>query len=356
MKYIYQELMHLFQQGRFSVLATIIRQGGPSPRGLGTKCLIMEDGSLVGTIGGGLLEARAIKESRQVFDTGLPLRLYYSLKGTDVADTDMLCGGEVEVFLEPVSPGKMSHLAIFQEMVKVQNRGGQGLLVTVLDRERWLFGEVPKAFLNRDGLSTGSMRGEGGLEDALRQRMDEILSAGQPLLISLAEGEERVEIFVEPVISDPVLYVFGGGHVSREIVPLASRVGFKVVVIDDREAFAKAESFPGAREVFQYSFNDVMEKIPVGDSSYLVIVTRGHMHDKTVLSQALRSDARYIGMIGSKRKKKIIFEKLLQEGFIHKDLERVHSPIGLDIGAETPEEIAISIVAQLIKVRAGLDS
>jgi len=186
--------------------------------------------------------------------------------------------------------------------------------------------------------------------------MDEILSAGQPLLISLAEGEERVEIFVEPVISDPVLYVFGGGHVSREIVPLASRVGFKVVVIDDREAFAKAESFPGAREVFQYSFNDVMEKIPVGDSSYLVIVTRGHMHDKTVLSQALRSDARYIGMIGSKRKKKIIFEKLLQEGFTHKDLERVHSPIGLDIGAETPEEIAISIVAQLIKVRAGLDS
>jgi xanthine dehydrogenase accessory factor len=152
-----------------------------------------------------------------------------------------------------------------------------------------------------------------------------------------------------------VLYVFGAGHVSRHIVPLAVTVDFKVVVIDDREEFADVCHFPDAKEVRQCLFEGVMESLAVDESSFLVIVTRGHMHDKNVLAQALRSKAGYIGMIGSDRKRKIIYEKLLEEGFTEEDLSRVHSPIGIDIGAETPEEIAISIVGELIKVRAGMD-
>jgi xanthine dehydrogenase accessory factor len=130
-------------------------------------------------------------------------------------------------------------------------------------------------------------------------------------------------------------------------------VGFKVVVIDDRPEFADPEKFPKAEDVHYYSFDSVMERLPVDGSSYVVIMTRGHSHDKTVLAQALKSPAGYIGMIGSRRKISIIFGKLLEQGFTQEQLDRVHSPIGIDIGAETPEEIAVSIIAELIKVRAG---
>ncbi|MCP4668449.1 MAG: XdhC/CoxF family protein, partial [Deltaproteobacteria bacterium] len=174
-----------------------------------------------------------------------------------------------------------------------------------------------------------------------------------PAILTFEEGGGKVEVFVEAFISDPALFIFGGGHVSREIVPLANLVGFKVVVIDDREEFAKTEQFPQAREVHQYPFEGVMDRLAVDASSYLVIVTRGHIHDKMVLEQSLRTKAGYIGMIGSRRKRNMIYENLLEQGFTQKDLARVHSPIGLDIGAETPEEIAVSIVAELIQVRAG---
>jgi xanthine dehydrogenase accessory factor len=161
-----------------------------------------------------------------------------------------------------------------------------------------------------------------------------------------------LELFVEPLASEPVVYVFGGGHVSLQIVPLAARVGFKVVVVDDRAEFADPHNFPEAWKVHQYPFEDVLDKFPVDESSYFVIVTRGHIHDKTVLTQALRIPAKYIGMIGSRRKRNMIYDALLKEGFTKDDMDRVHAPIGLDIGAETPEEIAVSIVGELIKVRA----
>jgi xanthine dehydrogenase accessory factor len=126
-------------------------------------------------------------------------------------------------------------------------------------------------------------------------------------------------------------------------------------VIDDRQEFADIKNFPDAKEVHKFPFEGVMERLPVDESSYLVIVTRGHVHDKDVLAQALKTDARYIGMIGSTRKRNIIYEKLIEEGFTKEELNRVHSPIGLEIGAETPEEIAVSIVAELIMIRAGMD-
>jgi xanthine dehydrogenase accessory factor len=316
----------------------------------------MDDGSFVGTIGGGILEARVIEEAGKVFASRVSHRLFFTLKGTDVADTDMLCGGDVEVFLEPVSPESLGHLAVFEEVIKARKRGGAGLLATVIDREMWLFGDVPKAFLDRKGRTTGSLSRDRGIEDILEAEMDRFLSSKQASIVDARDKEgKNIEIFVEPIVSSPVLYVFGAGHVSRQIVPLAALVDFQVVVIDDREDFANAEYFPEAGDIHQCPFEGVMDRLPVDESSFLVIVTRGHMHDKTVLAQALRTKAKYIGMIGSSRKRKVIYEKLMDEGFSKEDLSRVHSPIGLEIGAETPVEIAVSIVAELIKVRAGKD-
>ena len=354
MKEIYVKLLEMFEKNCFTVLATIIQQAGPSPRGIGTKCLIMEDGSIAGTIGGGALEAETLAEASRVFESGLPRQLHFSLTGQDVEDTDMLCGGEMAVFLEPVSPQRMSHLAIFQRVMKLLNWGGKGLLATVLDEDRWWQGHIPKLFLDHSGEKVGSLLGVEEIDDALLAKADQFFSSPRPLIVPLIDDAgNSVDIFVEPIVSSPVLYVFGGGHVSKQIVPLAAHVGFNVVVTDDREEFADAGRFPDAMEVHHTPFQGILDTFSIDNASFIVIVTRGHMHDKEVLSQALKTDAKYIGMIGSKRKRNIIYQKLMEEGVSEQDLCRVHSPIGLEIGADTPEEIAVSIVAELIKERAN---
>ena len=353
MKEIFETLDQLFKRDGSAVLATIIRQAGPSPRGAGTKCLIMDDGSFVGTIGGGILEAQTLEKAREVFDAGLPVRLYFSLEGTDVAETDMLCGGRVEVFLEPISALNPVHVAVFQEAGKGLRQGGGGLLITLIDRERWQDEESPKLFLGKNGERAGSLPKAKGVEDLLAKRLGKIMRSRQLSLFSMNDDEGNpVEVLAEPIIAASFLYVFGAGHVSKQIVPLANLVGFHVVVIDDREEFADPRFFPEAKEISYIPFEGAMERLAIDKSSFVVIVTRGHMHDKTVLAQSLKTGAKYIGMIGSRRKRDIIYEKLLEEGFTKQDIDSVYSPIGLDIGAETPEEIAVSIVAELIKVRA----
>jgi len=164
-----------------------------------------------------------------------------------------------------------------------------------------------------------------------------------------------LEIFVEPVLPQPTLYIFGGGHVSTAVAPLAHQAGFKIAIVDDRESFANAERFPMATEIFT-SYAEAFEKIQPSSSTYFLIVTRGHSGDMRVLAWAVGCEARgftprYIGMMGSKRKVIAVYKALEKEGFLAAQFERVHAPVGLDIGALTPEEIAVSIAAELIAVR-----
>jgi len=353
---LYPTIEMLLNEGRSAVLATIVRQAGPSPRGVGAKCLIMDDGSFVGSVGGGVLEAETLKEAARVFHSGLPARLHFSLDGKDVFETDMLCGGHVEVFLEPLPIGQPSCAGLFRIIAEDLRNGQSGLLITLMDPSHWHGGVIPKMFLRRTGETWGSLPGAQVISDAFllegkRFGRSRTLSAGE----MKDDAGTPVDVLVEPVSAPSTLYVFGAGHVSRQIVPLASRVGFRVMVVDDREEFADPFHFPTAAEVRCLPFDDIMERLPVDGASFLVIVTRGHMGDKRVLAQGLRTKARYIGMIGSKHKRKLIYQALLDEGFTQSDLERVHSPIGIDIGAETPEEIAVSIVAELIQVRAGME-
>ncbi len=353
MEDIYAKIVELLKKNRFSVLATMIRQTGAAPRHAGTKFLIVEDGSFIGTIGGGLLEAQVLEGAKKVLKTRAPLRLNFILKGKDVEKTDMICGGDAEIFLEPVSPENPNYLDIFKRAVDVNRRGGAGVVATIVNEAKWQAEHIPKLFMDPDGESIGALSGLKEAEDALRDQLKRVMTQGEPNIIVCHDDEgNELELFVEPLASEPILYVFGGGHVSFQIVPLAARVGFKVVVVDDRAEFADPDNFPDAWKVHQYPFEGVLDKFPADESSYLVIVTRGHIHDKTVLSQALRTPAKYIGMIGSRRKRNMIYDALLKEGFTKDDIGRVHAPIGLDIGAETPEEIAVSIVAELIKIRA----
>ena len=354
METLFPHILKAFEENRPAVLATLIKRTGSAPRDAGTRFVVLEDGRFQGTIGGGTFEARVLQEARRVIESGRASRYEFHLTGEDVEDTEMICGGEGEVFLEPVLPGNSLHVQVFERALEVLRSGGAGVLATALDPDRWSGDETPKAFMEFEGDVLGSLLGQRPMPQALVQSLSRFQGKKQTRVAMLEDGSGGViEVLLEPVAADPTLYVFGGGHVASQIAPLAARVGFQVVVIDDRAEFADPARFPEAHQVIQAPFEGLMEQLSVDPASYLVIVTRGHSHDKEVLAQALDTDARYVGMIGSNRKIGIIFNRLREEGISQGRLDRVHSPIGIDIGAETPEEIAVSIVAELIRVRAG---
>jgi xanthine dehydrogenase accessory factor len=255
---LFEEIVKMRRAGQRGALATIVHTNGSIPSYESSRMLVREDGSLVGTIGGGCVEAEVWAAAKEVMDKEAPRKMVFNLNNEATYDNGLICGG-------------------------------------------------------------------------------------------------TVEIFVEPILPQPMLHLFGGGHVSMALAKAAASAGFGIVLVDDREAFANLQRFPMAQEVFT-SYEDAFSKIQPNASSYLVIVTRGHKEDMRVLAWAVRTNARYIGMIGSKRKVLSVYKALEQEGFRAEEMERVFAPMGLDIGALSPEEIAISIVAELIAVRRNADS
>jgi xanthine/CO dehydrogenase XdhC/CoxF family maturation factor len=185
---------------------------------------------------------------------------------------------------------------------------------------------------------------------------DALLRGNRPTVMIFESKEEnspwkKMEVLLEPIFSEPTVFIFGAGHVSQQLAPLAKKVSFKVVVIDDREMFANRGRFPDADEVIVSEFEKCFDQLNIDGSSYIVIVTRGHLYDGFVLEQAIKTNARYIGMIGSKKKIQTLYQDLMKKGIPKETLDRVYAPIGIDINSETPEEIAVSIVGELIKVR-----
>ena len=255
---LFEEIVKMRRAGQRGALATIVHTNGSIPSYESSRMLVREDGSLVGTIGGGCVEAEVWAAAKEVMEKEAPRKMVFNLNNEATYDNGLICGG-------------------------------------------------------------------------------------------------TVEIFVEPILPQPLLHLFGGGHVSMALAKAAASAGFGVVLVDDREAFANLQRFPMAQEVFT-SYEDAFSKIQPNASTYLVIVTRGHKEDMRVLAWAVRTNARYIGMIGSKRKVLSVYKALEQEGFRAEEMERVFAPMGLDIGALSPEEIAISIVAELIAVRRNAES
>jgi len=255
---IYEEIVALRQQGRRGAIATIVNVRGSVPSFETAKMLVRDDGSIVGTIGGGCVEAEVWQAAREVMENERPRTLTFNLNQNPKYDTGLVCGGTLDIFVEPVLPAA-------------------------------------------------------------------------------------------------TLYIFGAGHVAYSLYRSAKVAGFDVNVIDDRESYANRERFPKAKEVIAEDFDQAMARLSPNETSYIVIVTRGHRDDMRVLRWAVQTRARYVGMIGSKRKTITIFRELLKEGIAEKLFERVHAPVGLDIGAITPEEIAVSITAELIAMRRGVE-
>lgn len=251
---IYDELIRLRRLGQKSAIATIVQVRGSIPSFESAKLLVREDGSMIGTIGGGCVEAEVWNAAREVMETEKSRHLSFNL-GQDAAyDNGLICGGQLDVFVEPVIP-------------------------------------PPRAF------------------------------------------------------------IFGAGHISKSLSKVVAMAGFSPSVVDNRESFANRDRFPEADEIFAEEYEEVFPKLNIVETSYIVIVTRGHRDDMRVLRWAVATPARYIAMIGSKRKVFNVVKELEKEGIPRHAMERVFAPMGFDIGAISPEEIAISVAAEMIAVR-----
>src|SRR5437667_3946372 len=255
---LFEEIVKMRRGGQRGALATIVHTNGSIPSYESSRMLVREDGSIAGTIGGGCVEAEVWAAAKEVMQNESPRKMVFHLKNEASYDNGLICGGTLEVFVEPILP-------------------------------------------------------------------------------------------------QPILYLFGGGHVSMAVAKAASASGFAIGVVDDREAFANKERFPMAQEIYS-SYEEAFERLHPNAATYLVIVTRGHKEDMRVLAWAVRTEARYVGMIGSKRKVLSVYKALENEGYKPKEFERVYAPMGLEIGALSPEEIAVSIAAELIAVRRNAES
>jgi len=349
MEDIYSEIVKALEKKEKLALATLITRVGSAPRAVGAKYLVKGDGTSSGSIGGGCVEAEVWQEAQKVMEKREGRILHFELTSEQLAEGGLICGGNIDIFLEPL---REEFLNIYQETAKIKQKGGSAILATLVSVDgAFPKGEGSKILIKTSGEKFGFLSGGLELENKILREGEASLKEEKPKVLVLSFENRRMEILLEPIFSEPTVYIFGGGHVSEQLAPLAKKVHFKVVVIDDREMFANRERFPEADEVIVSEFEKCFDKLNIDDSSYIVIVTRGHLYDGFVLEQAVKSKARYIGMIGSKKKIRTLYDNLMKKGMTKEILDRVHAPIGIDINSETPEEIAVSIVAELIKVR-----
>ncbi len=325
------------QAGRGFVWTVITDRQGSAPRGRGARMLVLPEGQC-GSLGGGALEARVLALARA---QGLMPHLEeFQLSGGEPGVSGSLCGGRCQVLLAPVSATGQA-LAVFQTAAEAERTGRQAWFVYILSE---VAGAPAFQLLlgTQEGL-LGQVRGD----QALRR-----LAAGTPGQIDLHGGSlPSWRCLADPIQSGGQLFLFGGGHVSLETARLAQRVEFQVVVVDDRPEFANPARFPGCMTFLTEGFRD-LDRLQVGPEDSLVIVTRDHVWDQTVLAWALGKQAAYLGMMGSRAKRDAVYAALRRAGYDGQALEAVHCPVGLSIGAQTPAEIAVSIVAQLIQSRA----
>lgn len=344
---IYNSIAQLLRAGEDLVVAVIVSSLGSAPRAMGARMAVHRDGSIEGTIGGGILEAKVQNLAKEVFSRRSFLVRQFVLTDEDAGRLGMICGGQVEVLLHFVDASQPSNPVLYEKATAAIESKKQFWLITGIPSGEDDAEQAEQHLAGDDGTHIGPL--QSGLVDILTAEA----GAGMPKLIR--HGRKR--FLVESLSRAAVVYIFGAGHISHKLAPLTGLVGFRTVVLDDRQEFANRQRFDTADEIIvPDSFERVFEGLDIDENSFLVLVTRGHAHDKTVLGQALRTRAGYIGMIGSRRKRDAVYDALCGEGIPRVEFDRVCSPIGVDIGAETPEEIAVSIVAELIRARAKKNS
>lgn len=348
---IYQRIVDTLESSSSVALATLITRRGSSPGSLGAKMLVFAGGQTEGSIGGGCVEAEVWEAAKEALRDGLSRVLAFRLSAADMAESGLICGGSIEILVEPLGP---ESLPLYGRILALRRQGGRGLLVTAVPAA----GEPSVPSFRVLSLESGEVVGPGAagapIESLVNYGKNLGPGATRVVMPETAAGEDPgpgARILFESLAPQATLYIFGAGHLSMELAPIAKRVHFRVVVIDDRAFFADPERFPEADEVLALPFETAFDELGVDENSFIVIVTRGHLHDGVVLEQAVASPAAYVGMIGSRAKISTVYRDLEARGVPREQLDQVRAPIGLHIKARLPEEIAVSILAELIQVR-----
>ena len=315
--------------GKGSALATVSRRRGSLPMASDAKMLITDAGRRMGTIGGGCLEADVTAQALDVIASGHPSLVRHTLNADIAGDLGLSCGGTVELFLEPVIKGAEA-AALYQAVAEAIETRTRATVFTALD---WTRG--PRKALHQN--------------DGLRTVGDWPVPPVSP--VSPAPSAVTADLFTEPLPRVPRLILFGAGHVGAEIARAAAATDFHVVVVDDRNEFANRERFPTAAEIIVRDLPGALASLTLDDDDYVISCTRGHAMDAVVVGGTAASAARYVGMLGSRRKREVIWKALEASGVPRVALERVKVPIGEEIGADTPGEIGIAVMAELIRLR-----
>ena len=325
------------------VIATALEKSGSTPRNQGAKMLIKQDLSIVGTIGGGLVEALTIQAAAKVF-TEKAFHIEKFVLSDDRGSLGMFCSGNLNILLEYVDYNDMIMMGFFEEITMLENNKIDFVIITQIPKEENKIAHLQKWICTETGLYGAESDEILSIIKGIKENFDAI-KYREPFL-------EMNQYFIEPFFNNDNVYILGAGHVGKVLAEFCKTLGFYVVVVDDREEFASGERFKTADEIIVVpSFDCLTDYVNINQYSYVIIVTRGHNYDKEVLAQMLLTEAQYIGMIGGKNKCKQMNDCLFEEGFTSKELERIHCPIGLPIHGKTTEEIAISIVAEMIQVR-----
>lgn len=338
------------QKGEEVVVATVVSVSGSTPRTSGSRMVVYRDGSIEGTIGGGAVEADVICKALECFTGKDAVIASYNLNNPAVNDhLDLICGGRMEVLIEYVASDD-DRIELYRMLHEGIQASRPLLWIGKLQGDKNAY-KLDRSLLIADGQQwVGSFPVTSDLEKKLIRSGSKLNAAGLHNI-----GDHKY--VVESIQPQKTVYLVGGGHVSLALANMIQHIEFRTIIIDDRPEFANSERFPSAAGVYVCpDYRSLFERFNINTGSYIIIVTRGHRFDKEALAQALKTEAGYIGMIGSRKKRNHIYRLLENEGVDAGELDRVHCPVGLSIEAETPAEIAVSIVAQLIQHRAALKS
>ena len=332
MKKLFSSILTALSRGESLVLCSIIKSSGSTPRGSGAAMAVFEDGSIAGTVGGGPIEYQSILYAAEVLKNRTSASKEFFLSPNQIADIGMICGGQVEVYFRYVSADDAAAAKLFSAAADMYSTRQDSWLLTSL----------------KDGAMAVYTR-EKGLPDGFPVEAEELL----PLLCSKPVLAAHDSLYILPLTYADTLYLFGGGHISQELLPVLVHLGFSVVLYEDRYEFSRPELFPGVSQIITAPYSEMSARLSVRAEDYIVIMTRGHQGDYELLEQSLRTPAGYVGVIGSRHKIAATNKRLSEAGISDEDIARIHTPIGLPIGAETPAEIAISVAAELIQHRAS---
>jgi xanthine dehydrogenase accessory factor len=360
----YTSLRRSLQTEPQVAVATIVRTRGSSPREVGARMLIRPDGATDGTVGGGCGEAEVWRAALEVLADEQPRMVVVDLTNDIGLTTDGVCGGIMDIFVEPWR--QVAHDAeIASEVLAALGRHQAAITTTVVGRSRGMPIELGARGVMVDTHRRGSGFEWPELEAKVLADAPAVLANGRSQVRTYAfeagngtgaSTAGQAAVFFDLSLPPPTLIVVGAGHVARPLAQVGTLLDFEVIVVDDRASFANKERFPSASQIVVEDFETALDDLPITPSTSVVLVTRGHAHDVRALRKLIRRPVGYIGMIGSRRRVYAVFKLLRDEGVPVDDLLKVHAPIGLDIKTETPGEIAVSIGAELLKVRRGGDA